>query len=75
VHIINPGAIVIGGGVSQSGAFLFEPIRTALAEHIMNSNYMDELILTRAVFGDEVGLVGALALGRTIVPPPPNEHE
>jgi glucokinase len=75
VHIINPSAIVIGGGVSQSGELLFEPMHTAMAEGLLNPAYLENLTLTRAAFGDNVGLVGALALGRTRYPPKAQKHE
>lgn len=62
LHIFNPTAVVIGGGVSQSGDFLLEPLHAALQQSILHPNYLDNLIITTAVFGDEAGLVGALAL-------------
>ncbi|MEW5868650.1 MAG: ROK family protein [Chloroflexota bacterium] len=70
LHIFNPSALILGGGVSQSGSLLFEPIKAALQEHAMNPHYLDNLTLEKAHFGDEVGLVGALALGRTLYPVP-----
>lgn len=75
VHIFNPTAVIVGGGVSQSGAFLLEPMQAALKKHILNSNYLDHLTLARAAFGDEVGLVGALAYGRTHYPITSLAHE
>ncbi|MFZ6030404.1 MAG: ROK family protein [Chloroflexota bacterium] len=33
VNILNPGMIVIGGGISQMGDMLIEPIRQAVREH------------------------------------------
>ena len=31
LHIFNPSIIILGGGVSRSGPFLIEPLRTAIA--------------------------------------------
>ena len=68
LHAFNPTAVVIGGGVSQSGDFLLKPLREALHQHILHPNYLDNLIITKAVFGDEAGLVGALALVQSQYP-------
>jgi predicted NBD/HSP70 family sugar kinase len=62
LHIFNPTAVIIGGGVSQSGEFLLNPLRTALQQQVMHPNYLENLTIATAVFGDEAGLVGALAL-------------
>lgn len=63
-HIFNPSVIVIGGGVSQAGDLLFNPMRTSLQEHSISPAYLHDLTLTSAHFGDEAGLIGALALAR-----------
>ena len=60
--------MVIGGGVSQSGDFLFKPLRRALVSHVMAPQYLDNLQVVRALFGDEAGLVGALTLARDLYP-------
>jgi len=75
LHIFNPTAIIIGGGVSQSGAILLEPMQAAMKEYTLSPSYLDNLILTRAAFGDEVGLVGALALGRSRYPYTKHNHD
>ena len=68
LHIFNPSCVVIGGGVSQSGEFLLAPLRKALQEHVLNPAYLADLDLRTAIFGDEVGLAGALALVRDQYP-------
>jgi glucokinase len=68
LHIFNPSVVVIGGGVSQSGDLLMVPLRRALEEHVMAPQYLENLIVTRALFGDEAGLVGALTLARDLYP-------
>ena len=75
LHLFNPTAIVIGGGVSQSGAFLIEPMREALQDHVLDPQYLENLTLTRAAFGDEVGPIGALAYGRSRYPITAHQHE
>lgn len=68
LHTFNPSIIIIGGGVSKSGRLLLDPMYEAMKVHVLNPHYLDDLTLTTAVLGDETGLVGALALGRTTYP-------
>lgn len=64
LHIFNPTIIIFGGGVSQAGDLLFNPMRKSMRESLMTPVYMENLILTTAQLGDDVGLLGALALAR-----------
>ncbi|UCG83246.1 MAG: ROK family protein [Dehalococcoidia bacterium] len=59
VHIFNPDIIALGGGVSQAGELLFEPVRSVVAERIM-PDY--EVSIVPAALGDDSGLLGAAAL-------------
>lgn len=68
LHIFNPSVVVIGGGVSRSGDFLMKPLHLALESHVMNHAYLEGLKIYPALYGDEVGLVGALALIRELHP-------
>lgn len=72
LHLFNPSAILFGGGVSQSGDLLFTPMQAALQENVFNPNYLHNLKITNATFGDDAGLVGALAHGRMKFPDPFN---
>jgi glucokinase len=65
-HIFNPSLVIIGGGVSQTGHLLLDPMKKAIREHVIAPAYADDLVVTNAALGDEVGLVGALALARNI---------
>lgn len=64
LHIFNPSIVIIGGGVSQSGALLFDPIRESIHKHVMTPYHLEGLTLTEAILGDDVGLIGALTLVR-----------
>ena len=66
LQIFNPSVIIFGGGVSQTGRFLFDPLKAALCEHVMSPDYLKNLTITTAALGDEVGLMGALALAHTL---------
>jgi glucokinase len=64
VHAFNPEVIILGGGVSQLGAVIFEPLEAALRAHIMHPAYLDGLRLVPAALGDDAGLIGAMVLAR-----------
>lgn len=66
LQIFNPSVIIIGGGVSQTGNFLFDPLKASLRDHVMSPDYLKNLTVSQAALGDEVGLMGALALAQTL---------
>lgn len=68
LHIFNPTALIIGGGVSQSGDLILDPIRASLREYALSPEYLDGLTLTIAELGDEAGLVGAMVMASSGVP-------
>jgi glucokinase len=70
LHIFNPSVVIIGGGVSKTGDLLLKPMRTAMEKHVYSPFYLDDLVLTTAVLGDDVGLIGALALATSTVEGP-----
>ena len=67
LHIFNPTMVVFGGGVSRSGKLILEPIRDTLQDRVISPQYLDNLTITTAELGDEVGLLGALALARSAI--------
>ncbi len=71
LHIFNPSLVIIGGGVSRSGEAFFAPLRKAMEKHVMSKKYLENLTLTKADLGDEVGLMGALALAQQLDEPSP----
>lgn len=62
LHIFNPSALIIGGGVSMSGGLILDPIRESLEEHALSPEYLEELVVTTAELGDEPGLIGAMVM-------------
>jgi glucokinase len=66
LHIFNPSIVIIGGGVSQSGDLLLDPIRAAMPKSVMAPAYLENLTVTTAALGDDAGLLGALALARSL---------
>ena len=65
VHLFNPRLMVIGGGVSQAGDLIFEPIHATLRAGVMNPAFLDDFRIERAALGGDVGLWGAVALAQT----------
>lgn len=67
LHIFNPSIVILGGGVGiNAGKLLINPIRTAMRDRMMESVYDCELVL--ALLGDDVGLLGTLALAAETFP-------
>lgn len=58
-HIFNCRLFVLGGGVSNEGDFLFDPIRRAVEERTLRPFLPIQVVGTS--LGDNVGLMGALA--------------
>lgn len=65
MHLFNPEVIVVGGGVTKTGELLFEPMRAAVREHVLDSAYCDGVPIIPAALGDDVALIGAAALVTT----------
>jgi glucokinase len=60
LHAFDPSIVVIGGGVSNLGSLLFEPVRAIALKHIMDPRY--QVPIVEAELKENVGLLGALAL-------------
>jgi len=61
--LLNPEAIVIGGGVARAGELLFDPLRKSLLAQL-SGPFKDGLVILPAAFGHEAGTIGAAALAR-----------
>jgi glucokinase len=61
LHMFNPSIVILGGGVSFSGALLLDPIKDSMRRHVMDKAYLDGLEFTTAKLGDDAGLLGSLA--------------
>ncbi|MEM7012837.1 MAG: ROK family protein [Verrucomicrobiota bacterium] len=61
VWILNPDAIVIGGGVSNAGDLLFNPVRRQM-HSTLNPVFFENLDIVPAQFGNEAGTIGCAAL-------------
>ncbi|MBI2863060.1 MAG: ROK family protein [Chloroflexi bacterium] len=63
LHLYNPGMVIIGGGVSNAGDLLFEPVRQVVAQRAMPT-YREGLAIAPTALGDDAGLLGAAVLAR-----------
>jgi glucokinase len=62
--LLDPEVVVVGGGLSQAGPQLLDPLRQCLSERVTVGRAPE---LTRARLGDEAGCVGAALLGLDLV--------
>jgi glucokinase len=67
--IFNPSIVILGGGVTQSGDLLLEPVRKQVQKSVISEDYTRDLVITRAALGDDAGLFGALAFARNLAQP------
>ncbi len=61
VNVLNPEKIIIGGGISKAGKFIFIPLKQELARRTMRQ-HLKVLSVEKAKFVDEAGIVGAASL-------------
>lgn len=61
-NIFHPNAIIIGGGVSNEGAALIEPLEEKVNEGLLASEHNPKVRIIGASLGNKAGLIGAAAL-------------
>lgn len=62
--VLDPEIVVIGGGVSNLGDVVLEPIRQSFRSHMPARGFHPELEIKEAQFLNDAGLVGAADLAR-----------
>jgi glucokinase len=62
--VLDPGLVVIGGGVSEAGELLLAPARDAFVSSLVGSEYRPHAPFVAATLGNDAGLVGAADLAR-----------
>ena len=68
IWLLNPDAIVLGGGVAQAGELLFEPVRRPVRERT-SPVFHENLEILAAELGHDAGLIGCGALAADLIPP------
>ena len=56
--LLNPEAIIVGGGVAKAGPVLFDPLQKILHSQL-SEPFKESLQLLPAHFGNEAGMIGA----------------
>ena len=64
VAVLDPTLVVVGGGVSEAGEFLLEPVRPALERQLSGRGHREAPELRLAALGNDAGLIGAADLAR-----------
>jgi glucokinase len=62
--VLDPGAFVIGGGVSEAGELLLAPARRVFADRLTGTTARPHPDIRPAELGNDAGLVGAADLAR-----------
>ncbi len=63
--LLNPQAIIIGGGVAAAGDLIFAPLRKKLALQLAGP-FSDNLLVVPAHFKNDAGLIGAAAIAEDL---------
>jgi len=61
LYTFDPTIVVLGGGVTKAGALLFDPVVATVRARVPQA-YWEHCQIVEAALGEDVGLVGALAL-------------
>ncbi len=61
INLLNPEKIIIGGGVANAGALLFNEVRKTVKERAMKGP-ADFVRIVKAQLGEDAGIVGAAVL-------------
>ena len=62
--ILDPAAVAVGGGVSEAGDLILDPVREAFARHLSGLPYRPLAQVRPATLGNRAGLIGAADLAR-----------
>lgn len=66
IYLLNPDAIVIGGGVAHAGDILFKPLNEKL-KNSLTKECFDDLTLSHARFGNTAGIIGCSTMARELI--------
>lgn len=63
IHVLNPRLIVVGGGITNAGDFLLDPLRAYVQRYAM-PGFKEDLQIVPWTLGEKIGLLGAAAWAR-----------
>ena len=61
LHLFNPRMVVLGGSATKAGPLLFDPMWETIQDAAI-PHYLNGFAIVPAALGDDVGLLGAVAL-------------
>jgi len=64
VTFLRPQAIIVGGGVSNEGEYLLQPLRQLVSQTIYAHDILDSPPIIKAQLGNDAGVIGAALLDR-----------
>ncbi len=64
VAVLDPEVFVIGGGLSELGEALLEPLRREFAKQLPAQGFRPQARVVRAKFSNQAGVIGAAELAR-----------
>lgn len=62
--VLDPAAVVVGGGVCEAGDLLLEPARQSFAKTLSMAGHRPHLKILAAQLGNDAGILGAADLAR-----------
>jgi glucokinase len=65
-NILDPGVILVSGGLVELGPVLLDPIRAWFGGHLEGAEYREPVEILAAGLGERAGVVGAGVLARTL---------
>lgn len=63
--VLDPAVVVIGGGVSEAGALLIDPLRASFEHELSGRGYRPTAEIRLAELGNRAGVIGAADLARS----------
>ena len=66
-NLLDPGVIVIGGGLAEAGELLLGPTREAYADLVLAHDHRPPARIVGAELGADAGAIGAVLLGREML--------
>lgn len=64
VTAFRPGVVILGGGVSNQGEYLLDPVRRLVHETCYASDLIEPPDVLHAKLGNDAGIIGAALLGK-----------
>lgn len=64
-EVLDPGVVVVGGGVSEADELLLDPMREAFAGQLVGRGFRPIPEIRKARLGNRAGLIGAADLSRS----------